>query len=301
MYFLSSFLFFFLAANAQPRAISLPKEQFDKHNVEISGLGVYNNNLLALSEGCSMLFVIPLEGDNCGKKCTEITLEGKATKNLEGLAVYNNFIFVTNENDPAQVQYGRLDNVGASNTVKLHTVAIKSNNGEIDLSRNTGDYGMEGITVDAKNGIAYVMKERSTKGDGKNCATLWAFSISTSGDGVTFTHKNTTKIEIGGNSKYSDICFHNGKLYCIRSKGSGLYIDVISSPEGLGNSISLGNTEIRSVSITDQVKALKGDNSNQLEGIAIIGDKIYLISDTGTGGCGKDAKHGTLLLEWPMI
>lgn len=292
-------LMFLLPTENAPRSIALPATQFNSNNVEISGLGVYNNQLLALSEGCGKLFRIPLNG--CDGACDEIEMVGQHGRDLEGMAIYNNYLFVTNEDAPAGIQFAPMDKLQAANKLHFKPVFTVAGNEKFDLSKHTGDYGLEGIAINKDKAIAYIIKERSSKDGKKNYSMLWSFAITTIKGQMVFNHLSTTKITQEGRFRYSDAFFHNQKLYCIRSDGKEFFIDVISKPETLGDKISTTHPQIRNVSITSEVNQVKGNLSDRLEGIAITGGKIYLMSDTGSGKCDKKAPKGTLLMEMDLF
>lgn len=301
---LFSFSFISLASVAQLSIIKLPKI-FDS-NVQISSLGYTAHALYAFGEKNKTLFIL---STHRGKRSDSFELLGnpidlkqfglksKQSICVEGMSFYGENIFLS---DDCEGGVFCTDLSG-----KFYKVNISPENVANELRLEIGEKGNEGIAINTKKNLCYLMKEW----DGGNTSKLRTFKIETGTDGkfnltkvgndIIIEHENTCN-----HWRYTDIFYDTNKniLVALRSQ----YDSKNSCSEYVIDSIKLDtNSRINreklysknlvwidkkgNYSLSSFVHKFSNQYNTNLEGISIVGEGniIYLISDNSYNGSTK--------------
>lgn len=241
--------------------------------------------------------------DNQNYKITRtIDLNQKGLKDdeaeLEAIATYKNHFLITDEVNFCIYDY---------NILKDTLTKINS----INLTKDIIDFGIEGITVNQKDNICYILKER----DKNYNSIIWEYKITEStNQQIMLSYKNSIVIshphdtDSIDNWRYSDIVYDvdSRQFFCLKS----FYKKIVDSCKYQIDTLETndsGYTGIKTFEInklklyrdiSEEVSLFKRNNtdiSTNLEGITILHNNIYLISDNCQ--CPKGKQEHTLFLK----
>lgn len=272
--------------------------------VEISGIAYYQANFYFISEkkSCLYKFAPYRNKDSFYQVNSPVDLKIQSSE-LEGLAVYNNYLLITDERNAKIYAYDLEEN----NTLP-YPLDIKG----FDVSGDVGFFGMEGIAVNQKNGICYLLKERNQNYESE----IRQFKIIENTNGtITLLFKSNFRIEneriaeADNNWRYSDIYFDptSNLLYGIKSSyvnGNGqYYIDTISCNPQTGLINDTVYKKDRKIHFSCLTKLMndsfaESEYNTNLEGIVIVNGCIYVISDNYQSP--RDYGKKTLLIKLPI-
>lgn len=294
-----------LQAQLQVSKLDFPPVLATK-NLEISGLEVDSQYFYMPLEKCAKVLKLDIASMS---KLDTLPLKGlPSQREIEGAALYADFILLTNEAAPA--------NVFCFNLKKQKLKAVKID--RIDLSKDTLSEGLEGIAVDVTKNVCYLLKERVTG----NESAIRQFSIAREGDSLRLTYRSTIKIKHPEKQadidpwRYTDLYLNGDKLYALKSvfntadnSKSRYFIDIFDIrdlPLVENSTININDENLLQQSgleITNLLKPYLTTHSINLEGLAVRGQDIYLISDSEeTDGCNSNSdvshsNHKTLFLK----
>jgi uncharacterized protein YjiK len=248
-------------------------------SLEISAILPRNNEIYLLSEKCKRIFVLS-QNDFTISKIIDLNrgiLLGQDVE-FEGMALYKSLLFFTNEK-----------NIGTVYSFDFSDSSVFEIECDYSALKNDeGSTGMEGISVYEAKNKAYILKEKN----GNSESEIYVFNIILSDNKVKLQLAQNVIIKQPDNQwRYSDLIFNveNSYLYCLKTRfifrgasENQYQVDTIKvNQEGLIDNtiIELGKRKLF-VDISESVNVFhyKGYETN-LEGIAIIDNNLYLVSD----------------------
>ncbi|MFY7828744.1 MAG: esterase-like activity of phytase family protein [Flectobacillus sp.] len=274
-------------------------KNFFKSNLELSSLVSVERNFYTATERKGMLLQLTLDADCKFKVANSYPLNIAQNAEIEGIAYYKGHLLLTDEGNSSVYDYDITNKI-------ISTIEDKGF-GNI-LGHNTGDFGMEGITIDEKNDKCFILKERTT--DFSSLIHMFDISVNPENK-IALKFLKSFKIQHGKlhqnpskNIRYADIYFDSksDSLYCLKTfyhdeindntvRTEEIYrtklqyrIDVFSlkpyeNQDGKLTLITPNNSYDR----TKEVDDYRNSYVTNLEGITIYKDTIYLVSDNGRG------------------
>lgn len=248
---------------------------FDRE-FEISGLTGNRDNLFLAAERCEKIFVVKKEDMTHVETIHLNTEKLKSPIEIEGLTLYKNFLLIADEKKGRVLSYN----------LTTHQLKVLPTNGK-DLSSLTGKYGMEGIVVNEKSGILYVLREKNEK----NQSEIHTFAISEIDGLIELNYLNHTIIQHENSDwRYAglSIDYINNRLLCLKScyveDWSALNkreIDYIKLDACFKSTqFTYPNTLL---SLSKDVLFMKKTYATNIEGIYCDSSHIYITSDNGEG------------------
>lgn len=261
------------ALNAQKiKLLDLPS--FFEREFEISGLTGNENYLFLAAERCEKIFIIKKDDMT---HVETIQFNSKDIPNgieIEGLCLFKDFLLLTDEKNGKIVSFNR-------NTEKL--LALHPNG--IDLSSFKGKYGIEGIAVDEKLKVLYVLREKNAK----HQSEIHSFSISKKKDSLILKYRNKTLVQhVDAKWRYTGLSmdYENNRLLCLKSyylknqpNLCKREIDYISI-DSLSNKQTNPNMLL---SLTKEIYRNRNSFATNIEGIYSDNESIFVTSDNGEG------------------
>ncbi|GAA4840763.1 esterase-like activity of phytase family protein [Algivirga pacifica] len=250
---------------------------------ELSAMDSRDDTLYIMSENCATVFKYYPDTETL--TILPLTLSDQEY-DIEGIALYQQYLFFSNE---------------ASNTIHLldlHTgkelpLDVDSSFGPCqDFKRGKG---IEGLEIDEKRGILYALRESNFW---FSEASLYCFQIEWKNGQCTLSlladHEEFL-LQLPDGERYTDMALmpNSNELYLFRSKRGTYGMDILPLAQinGLPTQEELSRADFRqhNFSAAINTQGEKGYNTN-VEGIAPIGDILYLISDNvfGEGDCGEE-------------
>jgi hypothetical protein len=221
---------------------------------------------------------------------------------FEGLALYGEWALMLDEHKENQQKVWAY-NLRTKQTIAVFT-DINSQIQEMAISS-----GVEGITIDAVNGICYILEEKNRNNTNK----LLALKISIVDDKPVLNKISSTTISHSAFSmawRFTDICYDkdHAKLYLLRSHYTGKITDsryvidhILAPPGGMFKASQHYQTnEIKLHDVSDIIRSYSDSYENNIEGICKNKDNFYLVSDnvmTRTKQCLTNSKKPALLLK----
>lgn len=252
---------------------------------EFSSIRIRKDSIFLMPENYNKLFICDLNSPNTKKKIGSIDIEYSNSKQeKEGTAIFKNLLFFTDETD---------------NTIHLEelntNVQWKINPKFTRQQCDEGKCGFEGIEISADGDYLYVLREKSSKRD--KISYIYCFNIKYDFDKKICSLKLDKKIEIilpNKKQRYSDLTLSGDmkSIYLIRSEPKKYYIDNIRlNQEGKFDRLlyKSKNLEFKNISSDLNKKWNEGYNNN-IEGITVYKNSIFLVSDNCMGKGGKGNK-----------
>jgi uncharacterized protein YjiK len=274
----------------QIQFLDLPS--FFDREFEISGLTGNEDNLFLAAERCAKIFVVKKE-DMTHVETIHLNIdETQGSIEIEGISIYKDFLLITDEKN------GKL----FSFNLKTKSLREIKSIGK-DLSSFTRNYGMEGIAVDEKSKIVYLLREKNANQQSE----IHSFSISEKEGLLNLNYRNETLIQHeNANYRYSGLSINknNKRLLCLKSyyikdhpELDKLEIDYISI-DSLTNAKANSNMLI---SLTKEVYFMRDSFATNLEGIYSDNESIFVTSDNGEGekDCSQKSR-GTIMMKVKM-
>lgn len=273
----------------------LTKNPRFKKDIEISGLAFKDGMFYMAEEKLGTIRCI--DAGTTKEDTTKSILTGLKDKaEFEGLAIFGNYLLATNEKYLTTERVYYHDFTGHNNN--WDTVGFISGKERILL--DTGLAGIEGIAVDEKRSLCYLLKERNSLPEKNNHSSIirvFGILINDQKPVLTYT-RQAIIIEYESGYRYSDIYCDAGtnSIYGIRSKTGSYYIDKINLA-GLfkkAAAVNRAGETIYSVSLLKSSKIVEsrelsfarqdGKKDPNLEGITVSNGYIYLVSDNRDNG-----------------
>jgi len=282
---------------------------------QLSACTVHKDKIYMAAEKCGKLLVANFDGHLTGVidlPFEKLNLISKDIE-LEGLAIYKEWLLLADESASYHQLYSYHLNEKRFSIINASDVLIN----------DTGYFGIEGIAVNEKENICYVLKERNADLQSE----IRQFKISDSAGMIKLRYLKTTCVQHPGlsvpdrNIRYADFCFdslHNRlmliKSYFAGKKNPGSYygIDtIVLARNGLisRNTIDNRKNDLCLYNLSKQVfelaqLKLPGNKSysTNLEGICLYNNSIYLVSDNSQSraGCSEASQERTLLLRMDL-
>ncbi len=282
-----------ISLQAQVKQVYNLNSEFN-YPVQISGMDIINDSLFILSENCKYLYqykISKLKKDSENLPLQKIYLPFLENMDLEGLAIFEHYIFCVNEKD---------NTIKAIDIKNYTSVKVEKDIEELPKndSKNILETGLEGIDINKDKSLLYVIQERDKfKASAK--AKILAYRIDSQREKFILTYVDQLTINLSDDFRYTGITLSsdNKSIFLIRSKyinekqGGRYFIDKI-------NLESTGVFQLETASMTD-FKLYEIDHNaiddNNLEGIAHHGDKLYTINDNleGQKNCFQTIKDPT--------
>ena len=260
---------------------------FDRE-FEISGLTGNEDNLFLAAERCAKIFVVNkqnrmhIETINLNQDDLPDGIE------IEGLSLYKDFLLITDEKNGNIFSYNL-------KTEKLSEIEPVGK----DLSSFKGSYGMEGIAVDVKSKIVYVLRERNKN----HQSEIHSFSISEKQGALHLKYRNQTLIQHENKHwRYAGVSIdsENKRLLCLKS----YYVGHASSSnkreiEYISFDALTHNTANPNmlISLSKEVYAARDTYATNVEGIYSDCESIFVTSDNGEGkkDCSQKSSKTTMI------
>ncbi|GLB52390.1 hypothetical protein NBRC110019_14300 [Neptunitalea chrysea] len=233
---------------------------------EFSSLAIRNDTIFLPTENCKTIFYVDkITKKVIGKDYFEVL--GKS--DLEGITVFKNYIFVADEEDN-NIQFINIT-TKAITKLKIH---------DIDSNQNTNhDFGLEGIKMNKKGTYLYVLKELNKNYESE----IYCFNVTFKNNLFFLALDKKIVIRLDRSHRYTDLALSEDetKLYLLRSKIGGYYIDHIDITN-LKSTFYFKDLATIDISKSVNTYSKLGYNSN-MEGLAVDGNSLYLISDNYNG------------------
>lgn len=258
---------------------------------QFSSIGARNGVFYLFSEKCDSLFVVKVRNDSL-VPITGIHLPSKPQRpySIEGAAAYKNTFLIADEgewrngrpNPVAQLwQYDIAQN--QFRTVRVDSIP--------NFTSFVANCGIEGIAVSADGARCYLLRERDGCGTGNGPRHAWLYTlrIDSGAAGLTLTALgNPLEIPLpSSDSRYSELVLQGNRLLMLYShRGTEYAVHAIQLKDGFPvNEI----TQVTSGEFSSYVRGL-GNAVNNVEGMAILGNRLYVISDNDAGNCKSTSK-----------
>ncbi len=255
---------------------------------EILSIANQTDQLYLASEKCNYVFVLDsqkLHHDRTIRMDTD-KLDLDKTVQIEGMTIYENYLLMADEANTKILFFDLAEEQFINPTPKI------TFNGKKDFDE---EQGLEGVAVNTRKKLIYVLREKNENDDSE----IYTFKITKDSGSYMLSQKGVLVIDQHDEQRYSGMTFNqeDHKLYCIRSSwinGMGRYfIDTIRIAEKDGLlADSLDSSETQFLEITDTVLSKDEVYHSNLEGIAIIGRKLVLVSDNHQGTTGDCDSRG---------
>lgn len=290
-----AFLVFILSAGySQNNVELLSNNSFFENALQCSGLIIYNQKLYMPAEKCNKLIVTDINGNNpetVSLDFSGIGIDPQSTE-LEGLALYKNYLFLTDESSQNHRLY-------YYNLSIKHLRTIES--GDV-LNGDTAEYGIEGIAVDTTKNTCYVLKEK----DGHGQSIIREFNIVEKDESITLEFRRNIYVVHPNNSwRYSDLYFNydDKYLYCLKTTYGSYQVDTIPTDHLRKGDITIPKEKMKLfMDISEDVILCEKDGyDSNLEGITIYKNQLYVVSDnakTDDRDCERAGSKKTLLLKF---
>lgn len=261
---------------------------FEKE-LEVSGLTGNAETFFFASERCQKIIAVDKK-DKQHQTTFDLSLYlPKEIQNieLEGLSLYHNHLIMTDEYHAKLYAFDWTKK-------DFQELVI---NGK-DLSKLKGSYGMEGVAVDERNNLLYLLREKNKQ----HQSEIHVFEIQK--DQKTFILNYSKSIYIQHKNKhwrYSGLCLdpQNNRLLCLKSYWTGyknmasskLEIEYIQLDSTL-QTIPKNWTTQALISISNEVNTKRSIYAGNLEGIYYDEGTLYITSDNGMGAidCNSTSK-----------
>lgn len=284
--------------------------RFDKA-IECSGMAIKDGRLYIAEEKCKEIMHIKTANlrPNISGWDSIVFKQGTIIDHdpgIEGLSFYKDRLLMTDEAKPGIYHMGLTDK---------KPIDVKS---AFDFSNDVGKQGIEGIAVNENGnnqaGICFVLKERN----GEYRSEIRQFTIRQTTTELWMDYSKTISVQHpvfnqnpDENWRYTDICYdqQTGLLLCLKSfyfgRGSDrnkYIIDFLQTDKRTGlinDGVITADKMHYSVDISDFVNRFSNDYNTNLEGFAILGRDIYLVSDnkeTSSEQCEEPGDRKTLFL-----
>lgn len=274
--------------------------------IEISGISKFNNEFFLVSEKQSKIFSLyPRERADSFEITRTIMDPAFQNSEFEAIATYKKYLLITDEKNPQIFAYNL-----ETSTLLPQPLKITG----FDITNDRNFFGLEGIAINEKKKICYLLKERNQNFESE----IRQFAITENIDGtisLEFKRNLIIKNDVisknpEDNWRYSDIHFdeRSNLLYGIKASyidGKGeYYIDTIKCDvqSGLiGKSTVEKNESMHFMCLTKLINDsfARSEYSTNLEGIVISEGFIYVVSDNFQSSPRDDGKK-TLLLKIRM-
>jgi hypothetical protein len=259
---------------------------------EFSSIRIRNNSIFLMSEGCKKLFVLNLETKKEIQTINIKTIE--EYPQIESFSLYKNLLFFSDESDNS-IYWKNINS--KKNAKSLGNVYFKN-------EKHSTKQGLEGLDINENNNYLYALIEKSS--NGKN-SYIYCYDIEFKNKEVKLIRdKKRIEIKLPEGQRYSDLSLSSDKkkLYLIRSDKGKYFIDTINlNDEGKLKKSSYDSEKLTSINISkDLNKKWSKGYSNNIEGISVNGNSIFLISDNCMGeekdcDCETKSDRKTLLVE----
>lgn len=246
---------------------------FDRE-FEISGLTGNEHNLYLAAERCAKIFVINKE-DLTYIETIHLNLDAIPNGiEIEGICIFKDFLLLTDEKNGTILSFNL-------STEKL--VTLEPNG--IDLSSFKGSYGIEGIAVDEKSKVVYVLREKN-----KNFQSeIHAFSISEQDKGLQLKYKNQILVQ-HENAKWRytglSIDSKSKRLLCLKSyyvKNQPILCKREIEYIVLDSLANKNPYPKPLVSLSKEIYNMRNSFATNIEGIYSDDESIFITSDNGIG------------------
>jgi len=265
------------------------------YGLEMSSMDIVNDTLYALAEKCKTLYQFDINNLDSSKTNLPIqknTLKIDKKLGVEAIAVFEDYLFYTNEVNGNSIAAIDLKNFKSIPFLELDKPLPKGND---------HNSGLEGIDIIPDFKLLYVAQEKESSGRYSKIAVYHIGSIRDSIDLNFFTD---IKIQISDRQRLTALSLSNDNkyLYILRSyyngKSEATYsVDRLElNQDGSFSSNTLSSSTLSTINLTNDKSKFQSEN---LEGIAISNNSIYLISDNAqskVGLCNETLNNGTKIL-----
>ncbi|MBO9564053.1 MAG: hypothetical protein J7621_14815 [Niastella sp.] len=292
-------------STAQSVTILSKNHDVYKKKSQYSSIVVYNNNILLPAERCGELIVTGMDGSFISKTPT-----GIKDAQIEGAALYGDFLFLLDESvQKNKVYIYDLKAKKVTDTIKLN-----------EFSYDKDTYGIEGIAVNIKDNICYILQEKKDDKHSLICQynikplDNGKFTLThQSGKNITLEHYDQYRYQL--NRRYTDLFYNNDTLYLLGSyfdkEGSPAnqyFIDCLSkrADESLFNNDATVRGIYRTyVDLSRMMRTFLFPVGGvlfhtNLEGLTLHNNEFYLVTDNAEGeaACTDNSNRNTLLMKF---
>lgn len=270
--------------------------------VATSALFVAHDSLFMVQERCSGFMAVAINNMTAPPVMRQLETAGLAVTrpvDIEGAVLYGDDVLLTDEANTCVYSYSLV-------TGNMQKVQVNNK----DMLADTSDTGLEGIAVNEKDKICYLLKER----DGTGYSYIYVFGIAKGDKGQwVLDYKGDVSIYNGdARWRYTDLYFDNYRrqLFALKSfyipgkpRYSEYVVDVVPVElKRLSVKQAYAVRPDEMVRLSDLVKGYeKGKKpcDSNLEGMVLYKNKMYLVSDNSEGAakCDNRAEKSTLLLR----
>lgn len=241
---------------------------------EFSSVAFVGDNMLLFSERCHRLVECVIHD---GKTIAETHDRSAPAQfaEIEGIALYGKWYLLADENCSNSSD-------GRPFTIWQYTPGEPPYSVRIlDLHVDNYDnlHGIEGIAVNKQDSLCYLLQER----DGKGHSVIYVLGLSVRNGRVHLTYKDHMQFSQEGDGRFSDIYYEpaSRKLLCLKS-----YLD--AHRYGIARiSVDKTGNPVRESMMQPVVYDISGfvsgypDEMNNIEGLAVRGEYVYIVSDNG--------------------
>ncbi len=243
--------------------------------VEISSICYKGGKFYLPAEKKDTIFIMKVV-DNTLQVEGIINLKGlNAKSEIEGSFLVDNKFFLVDEYN-AQVY---ACNLNTGNTEK-----VVFNGFDRDVYKSKGkvgnEYGFEGITYNSDNNLVYLLREKNRN---KESSDLLICHLTSDSGRYVLTSSNTITVDRAKDPemRYADLFYFDSSLYLLKTTEYKYIIERIPLNDNgeLGKDFPI----VPILNLSGKINGVNNIFNTNLEGLVIVGDSLYVVSDSGLG------------------